>query len=70
MWGYSSTHTLAAVAASSFFSNGHALGLKIGDGVYTVTLSTAGAFTDFGLGAVNAVTTGAGATVTYAATST
>jgi hypothetical protein len=70
MWGYSSTHTLATVAGSSFFSNGHSLGLKVGDGLFTVTLTTAGAYTDFGLGVISTVTTGAGATATYLATST
>lgn len=70
MWGYKSTHTLAEVAASSFFSNGHALGLKVGDGLFTVTVSTAGAYTDFGLGVISSVSTGAGATATYLATST
>lgn len=69
-WTYASTHTAAAVAASSFISNGAALGMKAGDGFRSVQLTTAGAFTAFANGIVSSVTPGAGATVTFAATST
>lgn len=69
-WVYSSTHTIAATAATSFFSNGAALGMKVGDGIRAVELTTAGAFTAFANGIVSSVTAGAGATVVFAATST
>lgn len=69
-WTYRSTHTVAATAATSFFSNGAALGMKTGDGIRTVELTTAGVFTAFANGMVTVVTAGAGATVVYAATST
>lgn len=70
VYGYKSTHTAAAVAASSFFSNGYALGMRIGDFLHSVEVTTAGAFTAFAVGCVSAQTTGAGVTVTFAATST
>ena len=70
LFGYKSTHTAAAVAASSFFSDGYSRGMRIGDFVHSVEVTTAGAFTGFAVGVVNAQTTGAGVTVTFAATST
>ena len=69
-WVYSSTHTIGAVAATSFFSNGAQLGLKVNDGIRVVQTTTAGAFTAFANGIVTTVTAGAGATVVFAATST
>ena len=70
LWGYASTHTVAAVAASSFFSNGAALGMKAGDHIMVTELTTANAYTAFGRGVVTTVTAGAGATVVFTATST
>jgi hypothetical protein len=70
LWGYNSSDSVATVAGSSYFSNGAALGLKVGDRMHVVQLSTAGAFTAHGFGVVSAVTAGAGASVTFAATST
>lgn len=70
LWGYKSTHTIQVTSSSSFFSDGYQRGMRIGDFVHTVEVTTAGAFTGFGVGVVNAQTTGAGVTVTYAATTT
>lgn len=69
-WVYVSTHTIAAVAASGFITNGSALGMKIGDGLRAVEVTTAGAFTAFGNGTVSAVTASSAATVIFLATST
>lgn len=70
IWAYTSTHTIAAVAASSFFSNGAMLGMKTADAVNVTEVTTAGAYTAHGVGRVTVVTAGAGATVVFAATST
>jgi len=70
LWGYKSTHTVAAVAASSFFSDAYSRGMRIADFVHVVEVTTAGAFTGFGIGVVSSQTTGSGVSVTFAATST
>jgi hypothetical protein len=44
--------------------------MRIGDFIHTVEVTTAGAFTGFGIGCISSQTTGAGVLVTYAATST
>ena len=62
-WVHKTTETVSAVTASSFFSNGAALGMKVGDTVSVVSVSTAGAFADTALTSVTVVTAGAGATV-------
>lgn len=69
LWAYKSTHTVAAVAASSFFSNGYDLSMKAGDPIYVTQVTTANAYTAHAWGAVSAVTSGAGATVVFTATS-
>lgn len=69
-WVYKSTHTAAATAASSFISDGFDLGMKVGDSFRNIEVTTAGAFTAFADGCVTTVTSGAGATVVFAATST
>jgi len=69
-WVYKSTHTAAATAASSFVSNGFDLGMSVGDSFRNVELTTAGAYTAFADGCVTTVTSGAGATVVFSATST
>jgi hypothetical protein len=69
-WSYLSTHTAAAVAASGFFTNGAALGMKVGDGIRSVQLTTAGAYTAFANGIVTSVTASSAATVVFSATST
>lgn len=63
IWNYRTTETVSAVTASSFFSNGAALGMKAGDVVSIVSVSTAAAFVDSAMASVSAVTAGAGATV-------
>lgn len=70
LWAYKSTHTAAAVAASSFFSDGYSLGMRAGDAIFIAHVTTAGAYTAHAFGAVSAVSSGAGATVTFAASST
>ena len=68
-WSYKSTESMAQIAASSFFSNGHVLGMRVGDSLVAAQISTGSTYIAHGRGVVNAVTTGAGATVTFAATS-
>ena len=68
-WAYRSTDGTVTVAGSSYFSNGHALGMKAGDGIYVVQVGTASSFVAFARGAVTVVTTGAGASITFVATS-
>lgn len=63
IWRYRTTETVSAVTASSFFSNGAALGMLVGDAVHVVSVSTAGAFADTAWTSVTAVTAAAGATV-------
>lgn len=69
-WVYKHTDDIASVAASGYFSDGYELGMKIGDAVHAVELSTAGAFVGFAPGCVTAVSSASGATVSFAATST
>lgn len=69
-WTYLSTHTAAATAASSFISNGAALGMQVGDSFRCVELTTAGVYTAHADGCVSAVTTAAGATITFAQATT
>lgn len=70
MWGYKSTDAVATVAGSSYFSNGASLGMRIGDFVGIVQLSTAGAFTAYNIACVSSRTTGAGATINTVSSST
>ena len=70
IWAYTSTHTIAAVAASGFFANGHALGMKVADTVNVTEVTTAGAYTAHGVGRVTSVTASSAATVVFSATST
>lgn len=73
LWTYLSSHDVASVAASSFFSNGYSLGMQSGDFIGVVQMSSnggAGAYTAHALGIVTTVTSGAGATVVFTATST
>lgn len=71
-FAYASTHTVAAVAASSFFSDGYARGMRPGDRVYVNQMTTASppAYTAHATGVVSASSSGAGATVVFTATST
>lgn len=70
MFVYESTHTVAAVAASSFISDGYARGMRLGDIVFVNELTTGGALTGFAVGRVSSQTTGSGVSVVFAATST
>ena len=63
LWNYRTTETVSAVTASSFFSNAAALGMKVGDIVSIVSVSTANAFADSALASVSVVTALAGGTV-------
>jgi hypothetical protein len=65
LWLYTSTHTAAEAAASSFFSNGHALGMRAGDFLW----GNQGSSTAHYQGFVTAVTSSAGATILTVATS-
>jgi hypothetical protein len=71
-WGYNSSDIMGTVAATSYFSNGAALGMKVGDRVSVVAVSTASppVYVGHGYGAVSAVTAGAGATIVLVSSST
>lgn len=70
IWGYSSTDTAATVAGSNYFSNGSALGMKVGDIVivddsatpltttHRVNTVTAGGAADVGTGTTIGIATG------------
>lgn len=72
VFAYKSSDTAASVAASSYFSNGHALGMRVGDVVEVTVVTTASppAYAGHNVGRVTAVSTGAGATVAFASSST
>jgi hypothetical protein len=66
LWSYASTDAIATVCGSSYFSNGYALGMHVGDVVFVLdTSSTLGS-----QGYVSAVSTGAGATLLSSFTTT
>ena len=69
VWAYKSTNTAGTAAASSYFSDGDALGMRVGDFVHVVNTSTAG-FAGHAFCVVSVVTSGAGATITCATSST
>jgi len=59
LWSYKSTDAIATVCGSSYVSDGHSRGMKVGDVVFVLnTSSTLGS-----LAYVSAVSTGAGATL-------
>ena len=70
-WAYKSSDPGPTVAGSSYFSNGHSLGMRVGDSIYMVQMSTLSpsSFVAQARGAVIAVTTGAGASITFITTS-
>jgi hypothetical protein len=70
MFVYESTHTVAAVAASSFISDGYSRGMRVGDIIHVNELTTGGALTGFATGRVSSASTGSGVTCVFAATST
>lgn len=65
MWHYSSTDVSTAVKATGYFSNGAALGMRVGDVLHSVALSTAGAYVSHSSGVVSSVPTSSAATVTF-----
>jgi hypothetical protein len=69
LWGYNpgSTDSLAQIAASNFFSNGAALGMKVRD--FVLVSATTGS-TTFGVGYVTTVNASSAATVTFGAGTT
>lgn len=68
LWGYSgSTESVAQIAASGFFANGHALGMKVRD--FVLVSATTGS-TTFGVGYVHSVAASSAASVTFAAGTT
>lgn len=70
LWNYTSVDSMATVAASGYFTNGHALGMRVGDGFHAVNLSTAGAYEGHGWGTVSSVTASSAATVVFVSSST
>ncbi len=71
VFAYKSADSVATVATTGYFSDGYSRGMRVGDVVETMQLSTASTYMAFSRGCVNAVSSTAGyATVTYAATTT
>lgn len=72
VFAYKSSDLVGTVAASSYFSNGHSLGMRVGDVVEVTVVSTASppVYLGHNVGRVTAVSTGAGATVAFASSST
>jgi len=66
MWHYSSTDVHTDVDATDYFSNGDALGMKVGDVVFVVETDNSYALS---IHVVTAVTTGGAATVAARITS-
>jgi len=67
---YMSSDLVGTAAASSYFSNGAALGLRVGDIMHVSVLGATGNFVGHNTCRVNVVTSGAGATITCATSST
>lgn len=63
IWAYSSTDVSTAVRASSYISNGSALGMKVGDAVFILSLGASSTYVSHGVGCVSAVTASSGATI-------
>jgi hypothetical protein len=70
LWVYVDEDSIATVAGSGYISNGHALGMKVGDGFHAVNISTASAYEGHGWGTVSAVTASSAATVVFVSSST
>ena len=60
IWGYTSTDAAAVVAGAGYFTNGHALGMKVGDVVFSTESDNSYAGSTH---IVTAVTVGGAATV-------
>lgn len=71
-FAYKSSDLVGTVAASSYFSDGHSRGMRVGDVVTVSVLTTASTptYLSHNEGRVTAVSTGAGATVAFASSST
>ena len=65
-WAYKSTHTVATVAGSSFFSDGYSRGMRAGDWCFVVDSGS----TLAGQGFISAHSSGAGATFSSSLTTT
>jgi hypothetical protein len=59
LWGYRSTNTSTEILASGFFSNGHDLGMQVGDIVLNINSTSGIPY----LTGVSSVTTSSAATV-------
>jgi hypothetical protein len=70
MWGYVGTDSIASQAAVGFITDGHKLGMKIGDAFLATVVTTAGAYTAHSNGRVSAVTASSAATITFVSSST
>lgn len=69
LWGYLSTaDSLATIAGSGYFTNGHALGMKVRDFVLAAGATSSTAIGPVGF--VTTVTASSAATVSFATTST
>lgn len=63
LWLYRSTHRSTEIDDASFFSNGHDLGMREGDGMIAMHVSSAGSTTIAMIAAIVTDVTTAGATV-------
>lgn len=70
-FAYKSADSIATVAGSSYFTDGYTRGMRVGDMITAMQLSTASTYMGHSRGCVNAASsTSFGATVTFAATTT
>ena len=70
LWHYQSVDSIGTVAAVGYFTNGFALGMRLGDGFHAVNLGTGSTYEGHGWGTVSAVVASSAATVTFVSSST
>jgi hypothetical protein len=63
-WHYSSTDVSTATRASGYFSNGAALGMRVGDPVIVVSLGAASTYVSHSVAVVSSVTASSAASIT------
>lgn len=72
VWGYNSSDLMGTVAATGYFTNGFALGMRVGDRLLATAFSTATTptYVGHGYGVVSASVASSAATVVFVSSST
>lgn len=65
LWVYRSTDPIAAVQVANYFSDGFKMGMKKGDIMFAITLSTLSTISTGGIGVVTAVNASSAATLGF-----